>query len=375
MQKILILILGFLVISCQNAKSQDHTLTAKVKSIEDGTPVFISEYGEGNQVVAMDSLKIEKGKFEFAFPERDYQTLHSIRIDGTSGFVYVINEGESLEMTILKDDQNFLLNEPEIKGGEANTEFVDYMSFLNSINEKMDEVMKGYSMEELQDPETQEVLREMERRNLQEITDYRRKAIKDHPNTLASAYILADIFSSRAVSPTAMKEIYDSLSDEIKDTFIGQELGNAISPEEGPQIGEVAPDFSARNPEGEIVSLEDILKEDGKYTLVEFWASWCPNCQEEMPGLVKVYDEYKDKGLKIIGVSIDAEKSEWEKMIQDYKMDWTQVSNLNQWQDPIVRKYGVTSIPNNYLLDQDGKVVAIKLDSETLKNKLDELLD
>lgn len=376
MRKLFILFIGLLAISCQQAKSQNSgkKLTAHVKSFADGTSVYISEYGEGNKVVAGDTLAIKDGKFTFDFPERDHQTLSSIQIEGASGYIYFINENQPLEITILKDENNFLLNDPKIKGGEANTLFVEYMSFMNGIDEKMAKIMEEYSTKDMQDPEVQSVLREIEERNLQEITDYLRTAIEEHPNALSSAYILADLFSLRTVSPTKLEEIYESLSEEVKNSNIGKELGNVIAPLKEPKEGEIVPEFSARNPNGEVVSLEDVLKQEGSYTLIEFWASWCPNCQEEMPHLVEVYQEFKDKGLKIIGVSIDREKSEWEKMIEDYQMNWTQVSNLNHWQDPIIQKYGVNSIPTNFLVDNEGKVIAVKLDHIALKSKLEELL-
>lgn len=376
MRKLFILFIGLLAISCQQAKSQSSgkKLTANVKAFNDGTSVYISEYGDGNKIVAADTLQIKNGKFVFDFPERDHQTLSSIQIEGSSGYIYFINENEPLEITILKDENNFLLNDPKIKGGEANTVFVDYMSFMNGIDEKMAKIMEEYSTKDMQDPEVQNVLREIEDRNLQEITDYLRTTVEDHPNALSSAYILADLFSLRTVSPTKLEEIYNNFSEEVKESPIGKELRNVIAPVQEPKIGETVPEFSARNPEGEVISLKDILAQEGEYTLIEFWASWCPNCQEEMPHLVEVYNEFKDQGLKIIGVSIDKEKSEWENMIRDYKMEWTQVSNLNHWQDPIIQKYGVNSIPTNFLVDKEGKVIAVKLDHIALKSKLEELL-
>lgn len=378
MYKLFIFILGLTVISCQdgNKESTEDSLTAKVKNIENGTPVYISEYGEENKIVALDTLEIEDKQFVFEFPDRDYQTLNSIHVDGLEGLIYFINEEEPIEITLLKED-NVLLSEPDIKAGEGNILFSDYMVFLNNSEEKIRNLSEEYSEEELQDPEVQSSLREKERKVISEITDYRRKAIKEHPNSLASAYILADILTSRAVSPTKLEEIYDSLSGDIKATFVGQELENVIFPSASTSIkvGDSAPDFTARNPAGNPVSLEEILKKEGDYTLVEFWASWCPNCQEEMPHLVKVYEEFHEEGLNIVGISIDNNKSEWENAIAEYGMEWTQISNLNEWQDPIVRDYGVQSIPTNFLLDKNGNVLAINLNSDELKAQLQKLLE
>ncbi len=376
MNKIFVFILGLLFVSCQNVKSQSgNTLTAKVENISDGTPVIISEYGEGNKVVALDTLTIKNKEFVFSFPERDYQTLSSINIEGVNGVIYFINEAESMKMTVMRDGGNFLVNDPEIEAGEANTLFVEYMAFTNEVENRVQQMTNEYSVEELKDPEVQNILREAEKRAGEDLTTYRREAIENHPNALSSAYILADLLSSRAISPEKLEKAYYSLSEEIQNSFIGQELAHAIVPPKGVEVGDVAPIFTAKNPEGKEISLQDILDKKGKYTLVEFWASWCPNCHEEMPNVVEVYEEYHDKGLNMIGVSIDNDEAEWKYAIKDFGMNWEQVSNLNHWQDEIVRAYGVTSIPYSFLLDENGKVIAKKLKGEELKQKIKELLD
>src|SRR5690625_463881 len=196
MYKIFLFILGLTIISCQNNKSQsaENGLTAQVKNIDDGTAVYISEYGEGNRIVALDTLEIENEQFVFEFPDRDYQTLNSIHVEGVEGLIYFINEEEPIELTILQED-NFLLSEPNIKAGEGNTLFMEYMAFLNDKEMEKHQLSEEYSQEELQDPEIRSTLQEKERKLDQEITAYRRKAIKEHPNTLASAYILADLLT------------------------------------------------------------------------------------------------------------------------------------------------------------------------------------
>lgn len=151
---------------------------------------------------------------------------------------------------------------------------------------------------------------------------------------------------------------------------------NSNTPQSGVNIGDQAPNFSARTPQGKELSLENVLAKKGKYTLIEFWASWCPFCQREMPKVVEVYKKYHKQGLNIIGVSIDSNKDEWvKKGIRKFGMRWDQVSNLNKWNDPIVKKYGVHSIPANFLLDNNGKVIAKDLKGDALKTKMKTLFE
>ncbi len=137
-------------------------------------------------------------------------------------------------------------------------------------------------------------------------------------------------------------------------------------------IGDKAPDFEGPTPEGKMLSLEEVK---GKYTLVEFWAAWCRPCRVENPKLVKVYEKYHDQGFNIIGVSLDRNKNSWQKAIEKDGLTWSHVSNLKFWQDPIARKYNVRFVPMNYLIDEEGVIVARNLRSASLERKLKELLE
>lgn len=112
----------------------------------------------------------------------------------------------------------------------------------------------------------------------------------------------------------------------------------------------------------------------GKVTLIDFWASWCGPCREENPTVVALYNELHSKGLNIISVSLDKDASKWKEAIAKDQLTWTQVSNLKEMKDPIALQYGVTQIPTTFVLDAAGKVVAIDLYGDDLKEKIKELL-
>ena len=108
--------------------------------------------------------------------------------------------------------------------------------------------------------------------------------------------------------------------------------------------------------------------------MIDFWASWCAPCREENPNVVALYAELHHKGLNIISVSLDEEAHKWKDAITKDKLTWTQVSNLKEMKDPIALQYNVTQIPTTYLLDANGKIVAIDMFGEDLKSKIKELL-
>ena len=108
--------------------------------------------------------------------------------------------------------------------------------------------------------------------------------------------------------------------------------------------------------------------------MIDFWASWCGPCRQENPNVVALYNEFHNKGLNIISVSLDEDAADWKEAIAKDKLTWTHVSNLKEMKDPIALQYGVTQIPTTFLLDSSGKIIAIDLRDDDLKSKIKELL-
>ena len=135
-------------------------------------------------------------------------------------------------------------------------------------------------------------------------------------------------------------------------------------------MGTIAPDFTMNNPEGKPIQLSSLR---GKVVMIDFWASWCGPCRQENPNVVKLYQQYHEKGFEIIGVSLDRTKEDWVKAIQDDKLTWIHVSDLQYWQNAAALLYSVKLIPQSYLLDKEGKIIAKGLRNEQLDKKLKEL--
>lgn len=154
---------------------------------------------------------------------------------------------------------------------------------------------------------------------------------------------------------------------------MGQIFARTLDAGKNTAIGAQAMDFTQLDQNGKPVKLSDFR---GKYVLIDFWASWCGPCRDENPNLVEAYNRFKDKNFTVLGVSLDRPdgKEAWLKAIKDDKLAWTQVSDLKFWNNEVAKQYGIQSIPANFLIDPDGKIIAKGLRGDDLQLKLAELL-
>jgi peroxiredoxin len=168
-----------------------------------------------------------------------------------------------------------------------------------------------------------------------------------------------------------MEQHYNSLAENVRTSNIGKSLAEQIAQSKIGAIGTEAMDFTQNDPEGKPISLSSFR---GKYVLIDFWASWCKPCRVENPNVVKAYNKFSSKNFTVFGVSLDREKEPWIKAIEKDGLVWPQVSDLQFWQNSAAVLYRVQGIPQNFLIDPNGKIVAKNLRGEELEAKLCELL-
>ncbi|WP_295122611.1 TlpA disulfide reductase family protein [uncultured Chitinophaga sp.] len=195
--------------------------------------------------------------------------------------------------------------------------------------------------------------------------------IDKHKGSPLSAFVLS--FYLRYRDMEKLEARYKELEPSAKKNAVAKKMQHSIDAAKATAIGKLAPEFTQNDTLGKPVALKDLR---GKYVLIDFWASWCVPCRHENPAVVKAFNEYKDKNFTVLGVSLDRpdDKDKWIKAIHDDGLTWTHVSDLNWWDNAVSRLYDIRSIPANYLLDPEGKIVAKNLRGEDLEKKLAEVL-
>lgn len=167
------------------------------------------------------------------------------------------------------------------------------------------------------------------------------------------------------------EELYNLMEPNIKATAMGQYIAQQVAEGKVNGVGTVLPDFSQPDTAGIPVSLSSLR---GNYVLVDFWASWCGPCRQENPNLVAAYNKYKDKKFTVLGVSLDKAKEAWLNAIKMDNLTWTHISDLQGWNNAASQQFQIFSIPQNFLIDPQGKVLGKNLRGAALERKLAKFL-
>ncbi|MDD2476144.1 MAG: TlpA disulfide reductase family protein [Dysgonamonadaceae bacterium] len=367
MKKILFIsIIALIFAACQNKSAYTIHGTIPDETYE-GQPVFIEKWTD-SVMVKVDSTNIENGKFQFKG-----NTKHSV--------LRFITLGEND-----KKDRSIVMVEPgqvnitydsifHITGSAINETYSDFnlkqrdlTTKIRTLSNQYNAAMSNETMTESLDTELKSAYEKIAK----ESKELNYGFIKNNIDNELGQYLF--MTSSGMFDIDQQKEILDMTDDEYKSKKNIKRIVDQIEAMENVAEGKVFVDFTMKNPNGEYVSLSDYVGKD-KYVFVDFWASWCGPCRDEMPNVVNAYNKYKNKGFEIVGVSLDKDEDKWIQGIEDLNMTWPQMSDLKLWESEVVGLYAIQSIPHTVLLDKEGKIIAKDLRGEELDAKLAELMN
>ena len=244
---------------------------------------------------------------------------------------------------------------------------IGYMTLMNTTSRRIDSMKAIGNAEQAQSEENMR----------KEINLQFRSIVKRYSD--ATAYEPNAIISARILSPQEDLQYYLSFDKNLDTRFPGtimtKEFHQFVTrlketmPEPN-EIGDKAPDLTLMDTAGKKITLSSL---QGKYVLLDFWASWCGPCRAENPNVLAAYKKFQDKNFTILAVSLDNNKAKWIEAVHHDALLWSQVSDLLGWQSPAAAKYGVHGIPMNFLIDPKGVIVAKNLRGPLLEEKLKEI--
>jgi peroxiredoxin len=265
-----------------------------------------------------------------------------------------------------------------IKAGRANEEFAKLLSQLKPYDDKEKHWGDEYDLaEKNHDSASLKNIEAKMETELDAIDSMRREDVyyayaKKNLNSPIALYALQVYAGYDFKNVINVDPLFNRLPAAVKGSNLGKQFKERMEIAKKLLPGKMAIDFTQTDTAGNLVTLSSFK---GKYVLLNFWASWCPHCKRENPHLVSILNKYKDKPFTILSVSVDrpGQKNKWLQAIHDDHLTWTHVSDLKFWDNAVAKQYGIRGIPQNFLIDPEGRIVARNLIREKLDNKMAEI--
>jgi thiol-disulfide isomerase/thioredoxin len=385
MNKKLILYL-FAIIIIAGCKNTDVKISGTLVNPVKGNYLYLDELMSDN-MKTIDSVKIpEDGTFRFK-REIKSPAFYLLKINDRNFMTMLLAPGEKMNITSNYDSLNYPIS---VSGSEGTELMYEYNKKLRSTIAKLSELSNIYR-DNINNPDLPAVIQSLDsiaQTHLDEINSYTKSYIDKNLTSLVSLIALYQQVAPNVyvLSPardykyylkvdSALSLLYSdyepvkTLHTQVEQLLAGVETKETKTALAGE--GAEAPEIILPTPQGDTVKLSSTR---GSVVLLDFWASWCAPCRQENPNLVKAYSLYHRKGFQIYQVSLDKTKEAWMKGIEDDQLGkWIHVSDIQYWKSKVVQLYKIESIPSNFLLDKEGRVIATNLRGEALQTKLAEL--
>ncbi len=345
------------IVALCGCKGVNYNISGTVPQDIVGELYLVGASGDG-ETLASATVDAESGEFKFA-GKADEPMLAMITDDNESPIVAVFIEKGDIKVAYNNESQSY-----EVTGTPANENFTVVNNNLKDVQMRFSALVQEGGSEEQQQAlvgEYNAVLR-----------DVLRNGVEENLDNILGAYLFR--VESAQLSTEELRTRLEAFPAAMRKTSMLQEVEKQLIAQEKTAEGAPYIDIVGKNTADQEVALSSLVGE-GKWVLIDFWATWCGPCRGEIPYLVEAYKKYADKGFEIYGVSLDNDVEAWKKYVAENGMAWVNVLGINEENDsPSADAYGVRSIPSNFLISPEGKIVAKNLRGEGVEQKLAELL-
>lgn len=362
MKKILSL---FVLLPLMAAAQKKYTLSGTITGLKGPAMAWLS-YSQGDKKFN-DSASIQNGKFVFrGSVEEPVQAFLTVR-HGTPPpaktqpdyFVFFI---ENSDITITAADS---IKNAVIRGSVAERDSREIEAQIRPLTDiiiRLNNQFSGKPHDEARKKASDSVVS-----LVAQIKDTRLKYIRSHPTSFIALYHYNLYIVDKNFDPATMEPLYQQFSSALRSSRMGQLTLEKIENTKRRQVGAMITDFSQNDLDDHPFKLSSLR---GKYVLVDFWASWCVPCRAENPNLVKAYNELKNKNFEVVGVSLDQSKAAWKNAVEKDGLPWIHVCDLKGWKNDVATLYNISSVPQNLLINPEGRIVARNLRGDSLLQQL-----